>query len=203
MDADPVAAHGRHDPRGGGTIGLRGLGRAIERIAGTGGRVPGRFVADRLVSQRDATGEFTVTSVSAVRAETTELSSTLSPTGAATLTADSPDRFINREVSWLDFNHRVVEEAENARHPLLERLRFLSISASNLDEFFSVRVAGLIGQAKAGVAAISADGRTAGEQLEAIQTRAQLLIGAQQRVWRELRGQLAEAGVELVETSSL
>ena len=144
-----------------------------------------------------------MTSVSAVRVETTELSSPLSLIGAATLTADSPDRFINREVSWLDFNHRVVEEAENARHPLLERLRFLSISASNLDEFFSVRVAGLIGQAKAGVAAISADGRTAGEQLEAIQTRAQRLIDAQQRVWRELRGQLAEAGVELVETSSL
>ena len=144
-----------------------------------------------------------MTSVSAVRAETTELSSPLSPIGAATLTADSPDRFINREVSWLDFNHRVVEEAENARHPLLERLRFLSISASNLDEFFSVRVAGLIGQAKAGVAAISADGRTAGQQLEAIQTRAQRLIDAQQRVWRELRGQLAEAGIELVETSVL
>ena len=125
------------------------------------------------------------------------------PTSSASVTPDSPDRFINRELSWLDFNHRVVEEAENARHPLLERLRFLSISASNLDEFFSVRVAGLIGQAKAGVTAVSADGRTAGQQLEAIQVRAQLLIDAQQRVWRDLRGQLAEAGVVLCEVAAL
>ena len=140
--------------------------------------------------------------MTSVRSAQTKEVALLSPASPG-IDPDSPDRFINREVSWLDFNHRVVEEAENERHPLLERLRFLSISASNLDEFFSVRVAGLIGQAKAGVAAISADGRTVGQQLEAIQSRAQRLMETQQRVWRGLRAQLAEAGVALCEPSGL
>jgi polyphosphate kinase len=116
---------------------------------------------------------------------------------------DSPERFINRELSWLDFNHRVLEEAENPRHPLLERLRFLSISASNLDEFYSVRVAALIGQAKAGATLVSADGRTAAQQLAAIKQRAELLQADQQRILSELLGLLREAGVALCSTKGL
>src|SRR5271166_4664059 len=120
-----------------------------------------------------------------------------------TIRPDSPDRFINRELSWLDFNHRVVEEAENPRHPLLERVRFVSISASILDEFYSVRVAGLIGQAKAGVTALSPDGRTPAQQLAALKVRAESLLAEQQRVWRELRGLLREAGIEVCEPEEL
>ena len=119
------------------------------------------------------------------------------------ISPDSPDRFINRELSWLDFNHRVVEEAENPRHPLLERIRFVSISASNLDEFYSVRVAGLIGQAKAGITALSPDGRTPAQQLAEIKIRAESLLAEQQRVWRELRGLLRDAGIEVCEPESL
>ena len=115
----------------------------------------------------------------------------------------SPERFINRELSWLDFNHRVVEEAENTRHPLLERLRFISISASNLDEFYSVRVAGLVNQAKAGVTTPSPDGRTPAQQLVEIRQRAETLLADQQRVWQELRGLLREAGIQVCETASL
>jgi polyphosphate kinase len=121
------------------------------------------------------------------------------PADANAIAPDSPDRFINRELSWLDFAHRVVEEAENPRHPLLERLRFVSISASNLDEFYSVRVAGLIGQAKAGLTAVSPDGRTPAQQLAEIKLRAESLLAEQQRVWRELRGLLREAGIEVCE----
>jgi polyphosphate kinase len=119
------------------------------------------------------------------------------------ITAKDPERFINRELSWLDFNQRVVDEAENPRHPLLERLRFLSISASNLDEFFSVRVAGLIGQARAGVTKCSPDGRTPAQQLTAINDRVRALLHSQQRVWIDLRALLKRAGIEVCDAASL
>ena len=114
-----------------------------------------------------------------------------------------PDRFINRELSWLDFNQRVLEEAENPHHPLLERVRFLSISAGNLDEFYSVRVAGLIGQAKAGVTTRSPDGRTPAQQLADVQARAHVLMNDQHRVWGVLRGLIGAAGIVVAEPASL
>jgi polyphosphate kinase len=117
--------------------------------------------------------------------------------------AFGPERFINRELSWLDFNHRVLEEAENPRHPLLERVRFLSISASNLDEFYSVRVAGLIGQAKAGVTHPSPDGRTPAQQLAEIAIRGGALVADQQRIWTELLARMRDVGIVLCEAGSL
>jgi len=116
---------------------------------------------------------------------------------------EGSDRYFNRELSWLAFNRRVLEEACNSAHPLLERVRFLSISGSNLDEFFMVRVAGLKGQQLQDVDRLSADGLTPGQQLAATIAEADALMASQQEVWRDLRGQLAEAGIAMLHSHSI
>ncbi len=132
------------------------------------------------------------------------LSSPPSAEQAAALTADSPRRFINRELSWLAFNTRVLEEASKAsRHPLLERVRFLSISAANLDEFYMVRVAGLVDMLPNRSTLLSDDGLTPAEQLAAIRERASILMADQQRVWASLQEELREAGIAVLSAGEL
>jgi len=112
-------------------------------------------------------------------------------------------RFFNREISWLSFNWRVLDEARNARVPLLERLRFVSISATNLDEFYTVRVAGLRELVREGNTTPSDDGRTAAEQLALINTDARRLMSAQQGVWNRLRREMEEAGIVILSRSNI
>lgn len=116
---------------------------------------------------------------------------------------ESPNRFFNRELSWLAFNWRVLEEAENSNNPLLERVRFLSISGGNLDEFYMVRVAGLKAQVKSGVTKLSMDGRSPAEQLRLIDEDARRLMVAQDRIWADLRAELALNLIEIVTQADL
>src|SRR5215468_4204923 len=116
----------------------------------------------------------------------------------AQVNLDSPEYFINRDLSWLAFNRRVLEEAQDETNPVLERVKFLAISASNLDEFFEIRVAGLIQQIEDGYTDPGPDGMAPAEVISAISAEAHELVGAQYRCWNQmLRPALAEHGIRI------
>jgi len=133
----------------------------------------------------------------------TQLQPETPESGEPIATRNDASRFVNREFSWLQFNWRVLDEARNANQPLLERLRFLSISADNLDEFFMVRVAGLAGQVREGIVERSSDGLTPQEQLEAIFDEAGRLQTEQQIVLAELQEELEAQGIAIVRSEQL
>ncbi len=114
-----------------------------------------------------------------------------------------PERFLNRELSWLAFDQRVLEEARNPAHPLLERVRFLSITFSNLDEFFMVRAAGLKQQVIAGISALSPDGQTPLQQLAAVRKRVQDMMLEMRTTWHELRSELRDSGIAVLDAEDL
>ncbi len=125
------------------------------------------------------------------------------PVAIDSLDTSGPSRFFNREMSWLAFNWRVLEEASNPAVPLLERVRFLSISAANLDEFYTVRVAGLRELQRAGVTHPAVDGLTPGEQLELIDANARDLMLCQQEVWAQLKALMKQAGICILTRDAL
>ena len=119
------------------------------------------------------------------------------------VTTDSPARFLNRELSWLAFNWRVLELAQDTSWPLLERVRMVSISSSNLDEFYTVRVAGLRELARGGITKKSADGHTPAQQLEMIDLNAKALSAAQQETWNGLIEELSTQAIWILKPKDL
>ena len=129
---------------------------------------------------------------------------TIAPKAESGPTYDSPaERYVNRELSWLSFNRRVLAESENARYPLLERLRFLSISASNLDEFTMVRIAGLEGQMQRGIETTGIDGRSPRQQLDAIREQVLAVEDRQQASLETLRNLLRGEGILIADIAEL
>src|SRR5687768_5883618 len=116
---------------------------------------------------------------------------------------DQPQKFLNRELSWLEFNQRVLDEARDDSLPLLERLKFLAITASNLDEFFMVRVGGLRLLVEQQIATTDASGMSPAEQLAAVGARAHQMVTQQQGCFADLEEKLAEAGIRRVRATAL